>query len=180
MSTSFRPLRPDPSEYPPYAQQYVMQVTDGDLLAALDGQRDQLRTAAVPVSPDREHFAYAAGKWTMRQVVGHLGDAERVFSYRALCFARGDRTPLPGFDENAYVDHARFNDARLSDLVEELVLLRSANLKMLGALDEGQWSATGTANGRAMSVRALAYVMTGHVRHHLMVLRDRYAVAVGV
>lgn len=96
MSTSFRPLRPDPSEYPPYAQQYVMQVTDGDLLAALDGQRDQLRTAAVPVSPDREHFAYAAGKWTVREVFGHMLDVERVFAHRALCISRADQTPVEG------------------------------------------------------------------------------------
>lgn len=172
--------RPLPDEYPPFFAGYIDRVREVDVVGALRAQIGVLGALAAAVSPERETYAYAAGKWTMRQVVGHLGDAERVFSYRALCFARGDRTPLPGFDENAYVDHARFNDARLSDLVEELVLLRSANLKMLGALDEGQWSATGTANGRAMSVRALAYVMTGHVRHHLMVLRDRYAVAVGV
>ena len=171
--------RPLPDEYPSFFAGYVDRVPEVDVAGALRAQIGVLGELAAAVSPEREAYAYAAGKWTIRQVVGHLGDAERVFSYRALCFARADRTPLPGFDENAYVDHARFNDTRLSDLVEELVLLRSANLKMLGALDEGQWSATGTANGRAMSVRALAYVMTGHVRHHLVVLRDKYAVRVG-
>ncbi len=171
--------RPVPDEYPPIFSGYVERVPEVDVVGALRAQIDLLRDLAAAVSPDRETYAYAAGKWTIRQVVGHLGDAERVFSYRALCFARGDRTPLPGFDENAYVDHARFNDTPLSDLVDELVWLRSANLKMLGALGEDQWSATGTANGRAMSVRALAYVMAGHVRHHFVVLRDKYAVGVG-
>ena len=172
--------RPLPDEYPPFFAGYVSRVPEVDVVGALRAQMDDLRGLTAAVSPERETYAYAAGKWTICQVVGHLGDAERVFSFRALCFARGDRTPLPGFDEDAYVDHARFNDTRLSDLVEELVWLRSANLKMLGALDEGQWAATGTANGRSMSVRALAYVMAGHVRHHRLVLRDRYAVRVGV
>ncbi len=171
--------RPTPAEYPAFCAGYVNLIPDVDVVETLRAQIDLVRGLAGAVVPERETYAYTPGKWTIRQLVGHMGDAERVFSYRALCFARGDRTPLPGFDENTYVDHATFNTTRLSDLVDELVLLRSANVRMLGALDEDQWSATGTANGKTISVRALAYVMAGHVRHHLTVLRDRYAVTVG-
>ncbi len=102
-----------------------------------------------------------------------------MFGFRALCFSRADATPLPGFDENAYVEHAPFRDIPLADLVEEFALQRSANLKMLAALRDDQWSAVGTANGRTVTVRALAYIMAGHVRHHLAVLHERYAVDAG-
>ena len=172
-------MRPLPGEYPPFFAGYIDRVQEADVVGVLRAQVDVLRQLPAVVPPERETYAYAPGKWTIRQLAGHLGDGERVFSFRALCFARADETPLPGFDENAYVAHSRFNDTRLSELVEELVLLRSANLRMFGALSDAQWSATGVANGKSISVKALAYVMAGHVRHHLAMLRDRYAVRVG-
>jgi len=168
--------RPLPDEYPEFFAGYVDRVPEVDIIAALRGQIDVVRRVAASVAPERETYAYAPGKWTIRQVAGHIGDGERVFSFRALCFSRADGTPLPGFDENAYVEHAGFRDIPLADLVEEFALLRSANLKMFEALRDAHWSATGTANGKTVSVRALAYVMAGHVRHHLAVLRDRYAI----
>ncbi len=171
--------RPLPTEYPASFAGYVDLVPEADVVGALGAQVEVLRQLAAAISPERETYAYAPGKWTIRQVVGHLGDVERVFSFRALCFARSDQTPLPGFDENAYVEHSRFNDTRLGELIEELVLLRSSNLKMLTSLSEAQWSATGVANGKSISVRALAYVMVGHVRHHVAMLRDRYGVGGG-
>ncbi len=171
--------RPLPSEYPPFFAGYIDRVPEADVVGALGAQIEVLKQLAAVISPEKETYAYAPGKWTIRQVVGHLGDVERVFSFRALCFARSDQTPLPGFDENAYVEHSRFNDIRLGELIEELVLLRSSNLKMLTSLSEAQWSATGVANGKSISVRALAYVMVGHVRHHVAMLRDRYGVGGG-
>jgi hypothetical protein len=171
--------RPLPSEYPPPFAGYVDHVPEVDVVGALGAQVDVLRQLAAVISPERETYAYAPDKWTIRQLVGHLGDVERVFSFRALCFARSDQTPLPGFDENAYVENSRFNDTRLGDLIEEFVLLRSSNLKMFTSLSEAQWSATGVANGKSISVRALAYVMVGHVRHHVAMLRDRYGVGGG-
>jgi hypothetical protein len=171
--------RPLPTEYPASFAGYVDLVPEADVVGALGAQVEVLRQLAAAISPERETYAYAPGKWTIRQVVGHLGDVERVFSFRALCFARSEQTPLPGFDENAYVEHSRFNDTRLGELIEELVLLRSSNLKMLTSLSEAQWSATGVANGKSISVRALAYVMVGHVRHHVAMLRDRYGVGGG-
>lgn len=167
--------RPLPEEYPPAFAGYVGLVPETDVLAALRAQIGAVREFAATVAPDRETHAYAPGKWTIRQVVGHAGDAERVFGYRALCISRGEQTPLPGFDENAYVASSPSSGVRLADLVEELVFLRSANLKMLEALREEQWTASGVANQKLITVRALAFVMAGHVRHHLNVLRDRYA-----
>ena len=168
--------RPIPNEYPSFYASYIERVPETDIVAALRSQIEVIRSVAAGISSEQEQFAYAPGKWSIRQVAGHLGDGERVFSYRALRFSRMDQTPLPGFDENKFVDHSRFNDTPLVDLVEELAAMRAANVKMFASLDEHRWSATGVANGNLISVRALAYIMVGHVRHHLVVLRDRYAV----
>jgi hypothetical protein len=171
-------MRPHDDEYAAFYGGYVNLVPEDEVLPALREQVNVLRRFAASVAADRETYAYGPDKWTIRQVIGHVIDAERVFSYRALCFSRSDRTPLPKFDENAYVDHARFNDVPLADLVDEFVLLRSANVKMFESLGAGQWTASGIANSNPISVRALAYVMTGHVRHHLNILRDRYALPI--
>jgi len=170
-------MRPRDDEYAPFYNTYVKLVPEDDVLPAFREQVAVIRKLGATVPAARETHAYAPGKWTVRQVIGHVIDAERVFSYRALCFSRSDVTPLPAFDENAYVDHAGFNDVPLADLVEEFVLLRSANVKMFESLGADQWTASGIANRNAISVRALAYVMTGHVRHHLNMLRDHYALA---
>lgn len=170
--------RPTPTEYPSFFARYIERVPETDLVDALRSQVEVLRSVAAGIPPDRELYAYAPGKWTIRQVAGHLVDGERVFSYRALRFSRFDQTPLPGFDENEFVAHSRFNDTRLADHVEEFAAIRSANTRMFASFDEQQWSATGVANGNPISVRAIGYILVGHVRHHLHVLQDRYAVKV--
>lgn len=124
----------------------------------------------------KELFAYGPGKWTIRQVAGHVADTERVFGYRALVFGRLDQNELPGFDENAYVEHARFNEIPLQDLIEEFALVRQANLRYLKGLPAAAWDASGMANGRRITVRALSYLMAGHVRHHLRGLGENYGV----
>jgi hypothetical protein len=169
-------VRPYGSEYADAYRGYVDLVPETDVLSVLAGQSEELRQLASRVPRDRERFAYAPGKWTMRQVLGHLGDGERVFGYRALCFSRGDRTPLPGFDENAYVERSRSADVPLRDLVEEFACLRGANLRMLQALDEEAWREVGIANELPISVRAIAFIMVGHVRHHMGVLSSRYGI----
>jgi DinB family protein len=168
-------MRPTDQEYATFQSTYVTLVPEDDVLPVLREQAAVMRTLAARVPADKETHTYGPGKWTVRQVFGHVTDAERVFSYRALCFSRSDHTPLPAFDENSYVDHARFNDVPLADLVEEFVLLRSANVKMFESLRADQWTSSGVANKNSISVRALAYVMAGHVRHHVNILRDRYA-----
>ena len=166
--------RPLADEYPKAFAGYVSLVPEADILAVLRTQTELVREVARRTSPQRETYSYAPGKWTLRQVVGHVGDAERVFGYRTLCISRGDPAPLPGFDENAYVDAASFNDIHLAALVDEFASLRSANLRLIETLRVDQWPAAGIANGNAITVRGLAYVMAGHVHHHLKVLRDRY------
>jgi hypothetical protein len=169
-------IRPQPSDYPEALADYVERVPESDVLSVLASQPADLRQIAASLSRERERHAYAPGKWTVRQIVGHLGDGERIFGYRALCFSRGDRTPLPGFDENAYVERSRSNDVPLRDLVEEFASLRAANLRLFQALDEEGWRETGEANGTPISVRALAFAMAGHVRHHVAVLHERYGI----
>jgi hypothetical protein len=167
---------PASSEYPPFFAGYVGLVPEIDIVPVLAAQTALVEEVAASVGADRELYAYGPGKWTIRQVMGHLVDAERVFAYRALCFSRGEQQPLPGFNENAYVDHARFNDRRLAEMTGEFALMRQANVAMLGALDDAQWSNAGVSNGKSITVRAIAYVMAGHVRHHVNILAERYGV----
>ena len=169
--------RPERSEYADFYAGYIAALPPGDILEILERQKDQLRHLARAAA-DRETFRYAPGKWSIREVVGHLIDAERVFSYRALCFSRGDETPLPGFDENFYVAHARFDDRTLSTLIEELTLLRSANVLSFRELSPEELARMGVANTYPVSVRALAFILAGHLEHHFEVLRERYGIAV--
>ncbi len=170
--------RPEPSEYADFYAGYVAALPSGDILEILEGQKDQLSHLAGIVAPDRETFRYAPGKWSVREIVGHLIDAERVFSYRALCFSRGDETPLPGFDENFYVANADFDSRTLQSLLEELTLLRSANVLLFRSLAPEDLARVGVANTHPVSVRALAFILAGHLQHHFNVLRDRYRIKV--
>lgn len=166
--------RPEPDEYGKWYSGYVASVPETDILAALEHQIGAVRAAFDAVPANRADFRYAAGKWSVRELAGHLNDGERVFSYRALRFSRGDETPLPGFDENDYVAAAPFSHVPLSDLVAEFEHQRRANVLMFRGLGHEAWARSGVASGNSMTVRALAYVLVGHVRHHLGVLQARY------
>ncbi len=168
--------RPGTGEYADFYAGYISGLPPGDILEILDRQKSQLRHLAENVKADRETFRYAPGKWSLREVIGHLIDAERVFSYRALCFSRGDETPLPGFDENFYVANASFDSRPLSSLIEELTLLRSANVLLFRSLAPEKLARAGVANSYPVSVRALAFILAGHLHHHLEVLRERYGI----
>jgi hypothetical protein len=170
---------PQPGEYAPFYQTYVALVPEADVLHVLEDQAAALAQLASSFSPGRERFRYAPGKWSVREVFGHINDAERVFGFRAFCFGRGDRNPLPAFDENDYVKMSGADDRRLSELVAEFDRLRQANLTLLATFDAEAWRRVGTASGRPVSVRALAYIMAGHVRHHIEILSSRYAGAPG-
>lgn len=170
-------MRPAVSDYPEYFHKYVSLVPEEDVFAALEPQVALVEGLPARVEPSRESFAYAPGKWSVRELLGHVGDGERVFAYRALTFSRFDAVSLPGFDEVTWTPHGHFADVPLRRLADEFVLLRRANLEMLRRLDEAQWRAGGKGDNKPITVRALAYVMAGHVRHHLSVLRDRYGIA---
>jgi hypothetical protein len=170
--------RPSDAEYAPFYAGYVSLVPETGILPVLERQATDLRGLALSVPPDHETYAYAPGKWTIREVFGHLADAERVFGYRAFCISRGEEAPLPGFDEQAYVAQSRFAELPLADFVREFALLRETNFEMLRRLPEQGWTREGTANGSPVSVRAIAFIMAGHVRHHVRVLTERYGAAV--
>ncbi|HEY0515376.1 MAG TPA: DinB family protein [Thermoanaerobaculia bacterium] len=166
--------KPEESEYLPYYGKYISLVPEGDILATLDEQIGETAAFLRAIPETQAGFRYAPGKWSIREVVGHLIDAERVFAYRALRFGRDDRTPLPGFEENDYVRNASFGALPLGDLVAELESVRRSTLFLLRHLDAEAWTRRGLANGAEISVRALAYIMAGHELHHRGLLRDRY------
>jgi DinB family protein len=167
--------RPDPAEVPPGLAGYVGKVRDGeDPLALLASQLDELRSAFGRWPEARGSYRYAPGKWSVKELVCHLSDTERIFCYRALRFARNDATPLPSFDENAYAAEMHADERPLADLVEELLNVRRATLSFFRGLWADAWTRRGIASGKEVSVRALAYAIAGHARHHLEVLADRY------
>jgi hypothetical protein len=166
--------RPTETEYATFYRGYVALVPETDIVGVLEPQVEEIRRLLAPVSAEKETYRYAEGKWSIRQVLGHLVDGERVFGYRAFCISRGEQAALPSFDENQYVAEARADAIPLRELVEELDLVRRANLALLRRLDSREWARVGTASGKPVSVRALAWVMAGHPRHHLQILRERY------
>jgi hypothetical protein len=168
--------RPIENEYAPYYARYVSLVPETDVIEVLDRQLAEVSACIAAVPAERETFAYLPGKWSIREIFGHLADAERVFGYRAFCIARGDQTPLPSFDENEYAARSDAGRRSLADIGAEFALVRRANLVFLRRVDDAGWRRMGTASGKLVSVRALAYVMAGHVRHHLSVLEARYGV----
>jgi len=169
--TNGQPLE---SEYAPDYQGYIGQVTEQEILPVLRSQLDALDVLLGRVTPERETYRYAEGKWSIREIVGHLIDGERVFGYRAFAIARGDRNNMPGFDQNEYILTSPYNRIDLEDLLSEFRLARLSNIAMLRTLDDESWMRIGTANGNQVSVRALAFIMAGHVRHHMEVLREKY------
>jgi hypothetical protein len=171
--------RPPDTEYAPFFAGYVSLVPEPDVLAVLEAQPAELAGLSSSVQGGRESFRYAEGKWTIREVFGHLIDAERVFGYRAFCISRGEQAPLPAFEENEYIRNSHYDRQPLGDLVSEFAALRGTNLAFLRRLEDKEWERLGTSNKNPASVRALAFVMAGHVRHHVAVLRDRYGVVPG-
>jgi hypothetical protein len=167
--------RPNESEYPPFYQGYVARVPETDILQALREQPNVLKRVADAVGA-RERFRYSPGKWSVRELFGHLVDAERFFGHRAFCISRSDPNPLPGFDENAYVARSDYDSQSVADSVHVFSLLREANVRHLESLAEDAWPLEGVANGAKVTVRALAYIMAGHARHHLAVLKERYGI----
>lgn len=168
--------RPTPDEYAPYYAGYVARVPDGGLVTLLDRQVVELRALLDRLSDTDAEHAYAPGKWTIKEVVGHLTDAERVFAYRVLRIARGDATELAGFDEKAYVPAGAFGTRTLNDLLDDFEAARLSTVKLLDGLPPDAWLRRGMAAGHVVSVRALACIIAGHELHHREILRERYRV----
>jgi hypothetical protein len=167
-------VRPAADEYLDYYGKYIALVPEDDAVQALECQRDVMLPFLRGLQEPHGALRYAPGKWSVKQVLGHVTDGERVFAYRALRFGRGDETPLPGFDENRYVAAATFDDQPLAELVAALAAQREASLAMFRGFDASAWTRRGAANGSPVSVRALAFIIAGHGHHHVGILRDRY------
>ena len=168
--------RPEKTENAKYYETYVSFVEETDIVAALQNQISEMQNLLAGISEEKGAFAYAAGKWTIKELIGHLSDGEKIFAYRALRFSRADRTPIEGFEQDDYVANARFNDCKVADLAEEFALLRRANVLFFKSLTDEMWRRGGAASGAEVSVRALAFIMVGHVRHHANVLKTRYLI----
>lgn len=170
---------PAPDEFAPFYAGYVARVPEGDIVDTLARQIDGTIALLAGLEDGRAGFRYAPDKWSVRQVVGHLSDSERVFATRALRFARADTTALPGFDEKRYVATGGFDDRSLADLVAEFRAVRAATVALLRGLPADAWTRAGTANQARVSVRALAWITAGHELHHREILRDRYGLGTG-
>ncbi len=168
--------RPSSDEYAPCYDKYISLVTDDDVVAALEGQLNDNRAMLLSIPESRASVTNEPGKWSVKQILGHLLDCERVFAYRALRFARNDPTPLPGFDENDFMRDATFDSRPLAELVSEFEHVRKATLHLIRSLSPEAWLRSGLANGKRVSVRALAFIIAGHERHHMNILRRRYVV----
>jgi hypothetical protein len=170
--------RPAPGDYAPYSEQYVLLVTGDDILDTLKSQLKQTATLFSGRSERDGNFRYAPDKWTVKEALGHVADAERIFAYRAMRFARGDQTPLSGFEQDDYVRGARFGARKLADVVEEYADVRQASLALFRSLDEAAWQRRGVANNNPVTVLALAYLIAGHELHHRKILEERYFPAI--
>jgi hypothetical protein len=171
---------PATDECAPFYRGYVSQVADGRIGAYLAEQPQELQRLMAPLDDTSARTRYAPGKWSIKEVLGHLIDVERIFAYRLLRIARGDATPLPGFDENAYVPTGEFDDRTVASLLGEFVALRRSTISLMEGLPQDAWARRGEASGAAISARALAYIIVGHVAHHVTVLRERYLLGAGV
>ena len=174
MTTAAIP-RPEPSEYLAYYETYISKVpAKGSLLTILEDQRRETQQLLAGLSETKALHRYAPGKWSIKEVVGHVADTERVFCYRALAFGRADANSLPGFDEKAWVPAGRFDARSLQGLAAELDAVRRATIALFSGLDGDALARRGTANNNPITVRALAWIIAGHERHHVAILRERY------
>jgi hypothetical protein len=166
--------RPEPGEYNPYYERYISLVQGTDILGTLDSQRRQTMLLLSGRDEADGDFRYAPDKWSAKEVWGHVCDTERIFAYRALRIARGDQTPMEGFEQDGYVSNGPFASAPFSEIIEDYIAVRRATLTLLRNLDEAAWTRRGVANKNEVSVRAIAYTIAGHELHHRRILEEKY------
>jgi hypothetical protein len=166
--------RPLVVEYTAYHSHYIENVPYGDPLVALERQAEETARLLSALPEERGNYRYAPGKWSIKELVGHVIDTERIFAYRCLAIARGDITPLPGFDQDTYVARAGFDGRSLQSLIGEMRAVRAASLALFRSLGEEAWNRAGTANGKHLTARVFPWIAAGHEHHHVQVLRERY------
>ncbi|MFX3673560.1 MAG: DinB family protein [Paenisporosarcina sp.] len=168
--------KPLNEEYPDYYHAYISMVSEGSLKEILINQLKELTVLLSDVQETQANYRYADGKWTLKEVVGHMMDTERIMSYRLLRIARGDKTPLAGFNEELFVEGASFHTRSLSDLIEEFIGVRHSTVALVRGLAEEDWSRSGFANDTEITVRAIAYIIAGHELHHAKIIKEKYLV----
>jgi uncharacterized damage-inducible protein DinB len=174
---AFMIARPQPGECAAYYDRYISLVEGEDILSRLDHQRRQTMMLLCARDEKDGDFRYAPGKWSAKEVLGHVCDTERIFAYRALRISRGDATPLESFEQDDYVREGPFGNRLLADLVEDFIAVRRATLSLLRNLDEAAWMRRGIASKNEVTVRALAYMIAGHELHHRKILEEKYFAA---
>jgi uncharacterized damage-inducible protein DinB len=170
--------RPEANEYAEFYANYVSKVPGTDLLRVLESERSQMQQLFAGRTERDGSFSYAPGKWTVKEILGHITDAERIFSYRALRVGRGDKTPLPGFEQDDYVRNGGCAGRKLTDLAEEFAAVRNASIALFRSFDEEAWSRRGVASQKEITARALGFITAGHQIHHRMILEERYFPAI--
>ncbi|HLY17362.1 MAG TPA: DinB family protein [Bryobacteraceae bacterium] len=165
---------PDTTEYASYYGRYITLVPGSDVVAALEDQPNETLALLSTLSDEQGDYRYAPGKWSIKEMLGHVIDAERVFAYRALRFARHDQTPLASFEQDDYVRTANFGDSALADLIEEFVCVRRSTVCLFRKLSSDAWMRRGVASDNPVSVRAIAYIIAGHELHHRRILQEKY------
>lgn len=165
---------PAAGEFDSYYERYVSLVGSGDVISTLHNQIAATLAVLAEIDETRAGFRYADGKWSVKELLGHVIDTERIFAYRALRIGRGDATPIEGYEQDDYIKNAEFDNCRLIDLAEEFALVRQSNVLMYKSLSESAWHRRGVANNCEITVRALAYITAGHELYHVNILKERY------
>ena len=166
--------KPTPNEYPADFDHYVKLVPSNDLLAYFDSQTESVATLGARLTEEQLHYRYAPGKWSIQDVFGHLIDCERIYGYRALCIARAEKLPLPGFEENDYARESNADKRDITDIIKDYETVRASTISLFKSFDEEILLRIGIANGAPRSVRTLGYLAAGHELHHLGVIKERY------
>ncbi len=166
--------RPQQGDYALYYEKYIELVPGGDFLEILNEQRRELVGLLSPLSEQQAEFRYAPDKWSIKEVLGHITDAERIFAYRILRIARGDQTPLASFEQEGYIKNGNFSARKLPDLLQEFSAVRESTLCLIRSLDQDAWLRRGVASQKEVSVLALAFIIAGHERHHRLILENKY------
>ncbi len=166
--------RPTPEEYPEYYNQYLNLVKDGDIINILEEQSLYVQKFIASIPEEKGDSTYGFGKWTIKEVFGHLIDSERILTYRALRIARRDKQPLPGYEQDDYVKNAKYYRKTLKEIADEMLLLRAANLKFFESFDSEDMIQRGVANDQELTVRAILYILAGHELYHINFIKDNY------
>ncbi|MBO0959733.1 DinB family protein [Neobacillus sp. MM2021_6] len=166
--------RPVDNEYPKYYVPYVKLVSDGDLLSILKENLAEMVALFEGLSEEDGHFRYATDKWSIKEVLGHMTDTERIMSYRLLRVGRGDQTPLAGFDENDYINGSQFDLLSNKEILEDFKAVRHATITLIQTMADDGWNRKGIANGTEITTRAIAYIIVGHAIHHGKIIKERY------